>query len=420
MTALKSKTFSLAAVAAALVLAACAGDPRYSVRQEEPAPPPRPYQPPPAPPPAPPPPPAPRDPELPLGAPSTPVQSAPLGPATGGPRNYPRTPVTPPPQSPIAPAAANDSNPSPWAQPASATALPTQVTVERGETLFDVAERVRTPVRALIEINALQPPYNLTPGTSLRVPPPLFYIVGEGDTLFGVARRFNIDARSLANLNDMQLETAIRLGQRIALPSLARDQGVNPQARGASPPGSAPTGLASASAPRLPVRPPAAGGFTQTPAPLPPATPAAAPPPSDSQVAVAGRGKFAWPIRGEVLSTYGPKGPGQRNDGLNISAPAGASVRAAAAGQVVFAGELPGFGNLVLLKHADGFVTAYAHLSKVGVKMRDTVSQGQEVGLAGQTGLVDRPQLHFEIRYAANPRDKAVPVDPAMLLPKAG
>jgi murein DD-endopeptidase MepM/ murein hydrolase activator NlpD len=327
----------------------------------------------------------------------------------------------------MAPAAANDSNPSPWAQPVSADATPGSVTVGRGETLFDVAERVRTPVRAIIEINGLQPPYTLTPGTTLRIPPPLFYTVGTGDTLFGIARRFNIDPRSLANLNEIQLETSLRLGQHIALPSLARDQGVNPQARGASPPGSSTAQLASNSGTgRLP-----AIGSTPAAKPLPPsqaaaaavtapAAVAAAPPPSDSQVAVAGRGKFAWPVQGEVLSTYGPKGPGQRNDGLNIAAAAGASVHAAAAGQVVFAGELPGFGNLVLLKHANGFVTAYAHLSKTAVKMRDTVVQGQEVGLAGQTGLVDRPQVHFEIRYAANPRDKAVPVDPAMLLPKAG
>jgi len=74
----------------------------------------------------------------------------------------------------------------------------------------------------------------------------------------------------------------------------------------------------------------------------------------------------------------------------------------------------------VLLKHEDGWVTAYAHLSKIGVKMRDKVVQGQEVGLAGQTGLVDRPQVHFEIRYAENPRDKAKPVDPALLLPANG
>jgi murein DD-endopeptidase MepM/ murein hydrolase activator NlpD len=297
--------------------------------------------------------------------------------------------------------------------------MPGQVTVARGETLFDVAERVRTPVRALIEINELQPPYNLAPGTVLKIPPPLFYTVGDGDTLFGIARRFSIDPRSLANLNEIQLETAIRRGQRIALPSLARDQGPNAQANGASPPGS---GVARASAaPPRPVRPLAAAGTVPPPpvssVPAPQPDPGA---PSDAQVAAAGKGKFSWPVKGEVISAFGPKGPGQRNDGLNIAASAGDSVHAAADGEVVFAGDLPGFGNLVLLKHPGGWVTAYAHLSKIGVKMRDTVSRGQEVGLAGQTGQVDRPQVHFEIRYAANPRDKARPVDPSLLLPGAG
>jgi murein DD-endopeptidase MepM/ murein hydrolase activator NlpD len=137
-------------------------------------------------------------------------------------------------------------------------------------------------------------------------------------------------------------------------------------------------------------------------------------------VAVAGRGLFAWPVRGEVISGFGPKGPGQRNDGVNIAADAGASVKASAAGEVVFAGELPGFGKLVLLKHDGGWVTAYAHLSKVGVKMKERVSAGEEVGLAGQTGMVDRPQVHFEIRYASDPRARAKPVDPTLLLPSAG
>ena len=104
-----------------------------------------------------------------------------------------------------------------------------------------------------------------------------------------------------------------------------------------------------------------------------------------------------------MLSGFGPKGPGQRNDGVNIAATTGEDVHAAASGEVVFAGDLPDFGKLVLLKHPGGWVTAYAHLSKIAVKMRDAVAQGQPLGEVGQTGAVDRPQLHFEIRYAANP-----------------
>jgi murein DD-endopeptidase MepM/ murein hydrolase activator NlpD len=134
---------------------------------------------------------------------------------------------------------------------------------------------------------------------------------------------------------------------------------------------------------------------------------------------VLGRGRFIWPLQGSVLSDFGPKGPGLRNDGINIFAPVGASVRAAAAGDVVYAGDqVPGFGNLVLIKHADGWVTAYGHLSRVLVKMQQKVTQGQEIGLAGATGGVSEPQVHFEIRYAPSPLERAKPIDPKLVLPK--
>ena len=137
-----------------------------------------------------------------------------------------------------------------------------------------------------------------------------------------------------------------------------------------------------------------------------------------TEIAAAGRGRFVWPLRGQLISGFGDKGTGQHNDGVDIAAIAGSGVRAAAAGEVVYAGSsIPGFGNLVLVKHPGGWVTAYAHLDRIEVRMRDSVSQGEEIGLAGQTGAVDRPQLHFEVRYAPDPADKARPVDPALVLP---
>jgi murein DD-endopeptidase MepM/ murein hydrolase activator NlpD len=157
------------------------------------------------------------------------------------------------------------------------------------------------------------------------------------------------------------------------------------------------------------------------PAYTPPAAPPSAETPagtSDSQVAAAGRGRFIWPTRGALLSGFGLKPGGQRNDGLDIAAADGTPVRAAAAGDVVYAGNLvPGFGNLVLIKHEDGWVTAYAHLSATEVKIRDHVSQGTEIGTVGSSGGVDQPQLHFEVRYAPSPRERARPIDPALVLP---
>ena len=143
-----------------------------------------------------------------------------------------------------------------------------------------------------------------------------------------------------------------------------------------------------------------------------------APAPSAGDVATAGKGKFIWPVGGAVIQGFGPKADGQRNDGLNITSSAGDPVRAAADGEVVYAGDqVPSFGNLVLIKHPGGWVTAYAHMGRILVKNRDQVVQGQQIGAVGQTGQVDRPQLHFEIRYAPSPKEKAIPVDPALVLP---
>ena len=86
---------------------------------------------------------------------------------------------------------------------------------------------------------------------------------------------------------------------------------------------------------------------------------------------------------------------------------------------MVYAGDqVPGFGNLVLIKHADGWVTAYGHLGKVEVRMQQKVTQGQQIGEAGSTGGVSEPQLHFEVRYAPNPQERATPIDPTLVLPR--
>jgi murein DD-endopeptidase MepM/ murein hydrolase activator NlpD len=173
---------------------------------------------------------------------------------------------------------------------------------------------------------------------------------------------------------------------------------------------STPPAAATRPTPAPPVRPP-----TSVPGPVIAPTPT----PGDAQIAELGRGRFVWPVRGDILASFGPKGTGQRNDGVNIRAPGGEPVRAAAAGDVVYAGDqVPGFGNLVLIKHTDGWVTAYGHLTRSDVKMQQKVVQGQQIGTVGSTGGVTEPQLHFEVRYAPTPADRAKPVDPMLVLPK--
>ncbi|WP_374467239.1 murein hydrolase activator EnvC, partial [Ferrovibrio sp.] len=155
-----------------------------------------------------------------------------------------------------------------------------------------------------------------------------------------------------------------------------------------APPGSAPSGSAPSSTPS-PAAEPAA---PQQEAVLPPRS---------------GR-TFSWPVRGRVLSTFGPKPDGLHNDGINIAARAGAPVIAAENGVVVYAGsELKGFGNLLLVRHADGWMTAYAHLDKALVKKGQKVTRGQAIGTVGSTGGVSQPQLHFEIRKGTQAVDPA-------------
>lgn len=138
-----------------------------------------------------------------------------------------------------------------------------------------------------------------------------------------------------------------------------------------------------------------------------PVMPPAPPPPPGT------RG-FVWPVQGRIIASYGTTESGAHSDGINIAAPAGTPVLAAAAGTVAYVGnELRGYGNLVLIKHEGGYLTAYAHNGTILVHRGDHVARGQPIAKVGATGTVTQPQLHFEIRAGRNA------VDPMPLLPQA-
>ena len=147
-------------------------------------------------------------------------------------------------------------------------------------------------------------------------------------------------------------------------------------------------------------RAPARSVYTSAPLTAPSRAALKPAPSYDGDAAIA----FAWPVRGTVISDFGANGTGGRNDGINIAATRDTPIHAAAGGTVTYAGnELKDYGNLVLIKHADGYVTAYAHADRLLVSRGDTVSQGQVIGYAGDTGNVSGPQLHFEIRRDTKP-----------------
>jgi murein DD-endopeptidase MepM/ murein hydrolase activator NlpD len=117
-------------------------------------------------------------------------------------------------------------------------------------------------------------------------------------------------------------------------------------------------------------------------------------------------GSFRWPVRGRVISEYGSKSNGEKNEGINLAVPEGTSVKAADDGEVIYSGnELKGYGNLVLVRHKNGYVTAYAHASELLVNRGEKISRGQIIARAGATGSVSQPQLHFELRKGQKPID---------------
>ena len=269
----------------------------------------------------------------------------------------------------------------PGAPPASSPAFvgAGAVVAGRGDTVYALSRRHRVPVRAIIEANRLSPPYHLQAGQRVVLPRGRFHVVRRGETFYGIARRYGANPHALARVNGLKPPYAIQAGQKLVLSG--RRERVAAKA--------APT-------PRRGTRPSAK---IKRGAAKPP--PAAVPRPP----AASGKG-FIWPLKGRVISGFGAKAKGLHNDGINIAAKRGAPVKAAENGVVVYAGnELRGFGNLLLIKHADGWVTAYAHNDKVLVKRGQRVGKGQRIATVGSTGGVKSPQLHFEMRRGRTPRD---------------
>jgi murein DD-endopeptidase MepM/ murein hydrolase activator NlpD len=282
-----------------------------------------------------------------------------------------------------------------------------RVRVSVGQSLYDISRAYSVNLRALIETNRLSPPYALEAGETVLLPAPVIHVVERGETLFTISERFNIDTRSLAVMNSLPRPWRVWPGDELKLPPLVRDQ------------------WASGPEPRLAARPPAEPGTvvasrTTRPSPKPVRTapsapnPVRSPPPAPVEAAVGpGPASFVWPVSGRVLKSYGSDASGYRNEGIDISAPRGAPVRATADGEVVYAGDdLAGLGNLLLLKHVDGWVSAYAHADALLVKVGQSVRQGQVIAEAGLTGRASQPQVHFQLR-----RGKTA-VDPQIHLPK--
>lgn len=272
------------------------------------------------------------------------------------------------------------------------------IEVQPGDTVYAIARRFSVPPSEIIDKNDLRAPYNLKVGQALKLPKgatavpataverrvvarDTLYAVRRGDTLYSISRASKVSPEAIAQANRLRAPYTLSVGQQLLIPQAPADSAL--YARGiTSKPRSNPSKINNAtSAPRD------LGDLARTASY------------SQPEQAKKPSSLFEWPVKGAIIASYGSGDVGRRNDGVNIAAPAGTPVRAAADGEVVYRGsELDGFGNLLLIKHADGFVTAYAHNDAMLVKKGDNVRQGQMIAKVGDSGAVTSPQLHFEVR----------------------
>jgi murein DD-endopeptidase MepM/ murein hydrolase activator NlpD len=244
------------------------------------------------------------------------------------------------------------------------------------------------------------------------------HVVVAGDSLSSLAQLYHRPRTAIAKANGIAPKTKIRIGQRLIIPS-ARPSIAGVPAKQTRPVAQGGHRASKVKAAAKPPVPPAGPGEVATNDP-----PASADRTTPTEPAIeseggpaggepaAGTQSFRWPVRGRIIAGFGPRPNGPPNDGINLAVPEGTSVKAAEDGVVAYAGsELKSYGNMVLVRHYNGYVTAYAHASELMVKRGDQVQRGQIIARAGQTGSVSVPQLHFEVRKGK------VPLDPTQFLP---
>jgi murein DD-endopeptidase MepM/ murein hydrolase activator NlpD len=314
----------------------------------------------------------------------------------------------------------------------------TAVTVTPGETVEAIARRHGVPASAILEANNLASPNAIQPGQRLVIPRylgsatiaslpphaaapvaplapvspkpaptapaastvptttpasvgahgagpgnPEVHVVAAGETLSKIARQYRKSVAELTKANNLQPGARLNIGDRITIPGTRVSKAKGETDEGAAAPAK-PAGKEVAAV----------------------ATPAAEAGKPDAAAGVDATPSFRWPVHGRVIAAFGAKSNGQQNDGIDVAVPENTPIKAAEDGVVAYAGsELKGYGNLVLVRHPNGYVTAYAHAKELLVKKGDPVKRGQVIGKSGQSGNVEAPELHFEVRKGTAPID---------------
>ncbi|WP_072376620.1 LysM peptidoglycan-binding domain-containing protein [Hyphomicrobium sp. NDB2Meth4] len=327
------------------------------------------------------------------------------------------------------------------------------VEVQSGDTLYGISRRHNVSVAELMQLNnmtspniklgqklylpqgvsARHSPAPVTQTASIQPPPPPSppsshagnygggtYTVRPGDSIYGISRSLGVSAAELQQANGITDVRSVKAGTVLRVPGAGSSSGGYDTAQqpvqhvAVTPPPASQSradyqnaGPSTAQQPTMLNGAQPSTNYTQV------ATRNVNTNVAPPRQSVASNDKLRWPVSGRIISGFGQRSDGTHNDGINMSVPMGTSVHAAEGGTVAYAGsELKGYGNLILLRHDNGWVTAYAHNDQLMVKRGDKVQRGQVIATAGRTGSVDQPQVHFELRQGSKP------VDPVPFLEK--
>jgi murein DD-endopeptidase MepM/ murein hydrolase activator NlpD len=317
----------------------------------------------------------------------------------------------------------------------------TKIIVGTSDTLDVLAKRYHVTPQAIMAANGYKGPRALSPGQQLVIPhpgataaapapvmapvaaapvmvakpvaavaaPSSAHFVNHGDTLASIARKNHISTAELARANGLAPSAKLKLGTKLTVPGAKTVAVAAPLAPAPVVAAPVAAALQPVAAAPVPVTKMAAVAQPAQSARLAQATNIEEKPvetPAKAAETTSSLPTFRWPVRGKVITSYGAKTNGKSNDGINVAVPEGTPVKAAEDGVVAYSGnELKGYGNLVLVRHSNGYVTAYAHASELLVKRGDTIKRGQVIAKSGQSGEVASPQLHFEIRKGSSPVD---------------
>ena len=243
-------------------------------------------------------------------------------------------------------------------------------TVNKGDNLYLISKKYNVTISKLINFNNIDSPYKIFPNQKIFIPKKRTHIVKRGDTLYSISRKYRTDVFTVSRFNNLKNANQIYTNQKLIIPDQFESK-------------------------KKVVRKFKKKETKKVKKKIIAKKDSY----SEKESNETFNQKFIWPVEGKILSKYGSNNPGFFNDGINIESVSGKDVKASSAGEIVYSGnEIPGYGNLVLIKHSKNWITAYAHLNKIYKKKGALVKKGESIGAVGNSGNVKIPQLHFEIR----------------------